>query len=398
MRLFSVSVIIIFETRRQSTEKVVVGMSGGVDSSVAAYLLKKEGYDVIGLTIKTWAEEGREEESANIFSDASKVCDTLGIPLVTVDSSELFKENVVDPFVREYAAGRTPNPCILCNPLVKWATLLSYAESYGAGFVATGHYAEIYRDSEGNVALKKSVFDRKDQTYALYRLSSDALRRTIFPLGKMDKENVRKIAEEIGIHVAAKKDSEEICFIPDNDHASFLKRQSQEGAFPKGDFVDCRGNVLGTHEGIGKYTIGQRKGLGIAYGHPLYVTEIRADKNQVVLGENEDLFRRTVYVESVVFSECFRDFEGSATGKIRYGQKPAPCKVRKCNDGMRSYSGGSFSGGERKCCGGFNEELLEVTFESPVRAVTPGQSLVLYQNDLVIGGGIISSKNLPDTE
>lgn len=348
---------------------VVVGMSGGVDSSVAAYLLKEQGYNVIGVTMQIWQDEGDHGENSccglTAVDDARRVADTIGIPHYVMNFREEFKEKVIDYFTREYLAGRTPNPCNACNRHIKWEALLSRARSIGADYIATGHYARIDRLSNGRYAIAKSVTDAKDQSYALYNLTQDQLSHTLMPCGDYTKPEIREIAERIGIPVAHKADSQEICFIPDDNHARFIE-ETTGIVSPKGNFVDKAGNILGTHEGITKYTIGQRKGLGIAMGHPVFVCDIRPETNEVVIGENEDIFRTTLIANDINYMGYDSLSDIDCIGKIRYSHKGDECHVKELGDGR-----------------------IEVTFANPVRAITPGQSLVLYDNDHVIGGGTI---------
>lgn len=356
-------------------EKVVVGMSGGVDSSVAAYLLKKQGYDVIGVTMQIWQDEDREqleEEGGccgfSAVDDARRVAEKIGIDYYVLNFKRDFKKYVIDYFIGEYLQARTPNPCIACNRYVKWESLLTKALTIGADYIATGHYARIVTHPEtGRRTLRVANTDTKDQTYALYNLTQEQLRRTLMPIGDYDKENVRKIAEEIGLVVADKPDSQDICFVPDGDYAKFI-RENTDIKIPQGNFVDYEGKVYGKHKGIFGYTIGQRKGLGIAFGKPMYVCELRRDTNEVVVGENERLFKRNVLMKDFNYM-ALDDLKGEirAEGKLRYSQKRAKCMLRK-KDGF-----------------------VEAVFDEPQRAVTPGQAGVFYDGEYVIGGGVIVS-------
>ena len=266
-------------------KKVVIGMSGGVDSSVAAYLLKEQGYEVIGVNMDVW--QGEQE-------DARTVADSLGIKYAVYDYKKQFKREVVDYFVEEYMAGRTPNPCNMCNRRIKWDCLLNAAKDFGAEYIATGHYARIDKLSNGRYAICNSVTATKDQTYALCNLTQEQLAHTLMPIGEYEKDKVREIAKEIGIHIADKADSQDICFIPDGDYAAFISENIDKD-IESGDFVDKTGKKLGTHKGIIHYTIGQRKGLNLPMGHPVFVTEIRPDTNEVVIGENEDILKKVNY-------------------------------------------------------------------------------------------------------
>lgn len=352
---------------------VVVGMSGGVDSSVAAYLLKKQGYDVIGVTMQIWQEEDActlEHEGGccglSAVEDARRVANQLGIPYYVMNFRKEFQENVIDYFVKEYRQGRTPNPCIACNRYVKWESMLHKSLAIGADYIATGHYAKIERLENGRYALRRSVSVRKDQTYALYNLTQEQLSRTLFPVGDYEKEKIREIAERENLLVAHKPDSQDICFVPDGDYASFV--ETETGVKEKeGNFVDLEGNVLGIHKGIGHYTIGQRKGLGIAFGEPVFVVQIRPDTNEVVLGKGSDVF--TDHLEACKIN-CM------AVDHFEEGQEVI-AKIR--------YS----HGGARAIITGVGKDSLSLSFPEPVRAVTPGQALVLYDEQYVLGGGTI---------
>lgn len=355
-------------------KKVVVGMSGGVDSSVAAYLLKEEGYQVIGVTMQIWQDQPQEsaaEEGGccglSAVDDARRVAQYLEIPYYVMNFKEEFRKNVIDYFVQEYLHGRTPNPCIACNRYVKWEALLHRALSIGADYIATGHYAQVVRLPEGRWTLKVSATAAKDQTYALYNLTQEQLAHTLMPVGRYTKEQIRKIAEDIGLPVASKPDSQEICFIPDHDYASFIEQYSGK-AVPQGNFVDTEGRVLGQHKGITHYTIGQRRGLGLALGRRIFVKEIRPETNEVVIGEGEDVFADSLVCGEVNWmgAEPLKEGEMEVLAKIRYSHKGAPCILRPAGEGK-----------------------ISCTFKEPVRAVTPGQAVVFYRNDLVLGGGTI---------
>lgn len=358
---------------KQQRPKVVVGMSGGVDSSVAAYLLKEQGYEVIGMTMQIWQKDAPEDHDGgccglSAVDDARRVCQKLEIPHYVMNFRDDFKKDVIDYFVAEYQEGRTPNPCIACNRYVKWESMLQKALQIGADYIATGHYARIVKDEiTGRYTLKQSKTLAKDQTYALYNLTQYQLAHTLMPLGDYTKEEIRAIAKEIGLAVATKPDSQEICFVPDKDYARYIEETTGKKAL-KGKFITKEGTVLGEHKGIIHYTIGQRKGLGIAYGKPLFVSKIDAKTNTVVLGDNEDIFTHTVYAKTLNFMP-FESFEGkkSVLAKIRYSHLAAPCTIELVE-----------------------EDLLKCVFEKAQRAITPGQALVIYNLDLeVIGGGTI---------
>ena len=352
-------------------KKVAVGMSGGVDSSVAAYLLKEQGYDVIGVTMQIWQDEDPLAQAENggccglsAVDDARRVADRLGIPYYVLNFKREFKENVIDYFMDEYMHARTPNPCIACNRYVKWEALLNRARELGCDYIATGHYARVVQLDNGRYALKKSATDRKDQTYALYNLTQEQLAHTLMPVGEYEKEQIREIAAKIGLLIANKPDSQEICFIPDNDYAGYIERESGK-TFPKGNFVDLEGNILGTHKGIIHYTIGQRKGLGLSMGSPVFVVDIRLETNEVVIGSNLDTFHDSLYAGKVnLMSVDALEGEREVVAKIRYSHKGAPCRIRMV-------------------------DTVLCKFKEPVRAITPGQAVVFYDGDIVLGGAVI---------
>lgn len=353
------------------TKKVVIGMSGGVDSSVAAYLLKKKGYDVIGVTMQVWQDDEYYKEmesgccSLTAVDDARMVAYDIGIPYYVMDFKHVFKKNVIDYFIREYMSGRTPNPCIACNKFIKFDELLKKAIDIGADYIATGHYATVDRINSRYV-LRKSKDEKKDQTYALYGLNQFQLAHTLMPCGEYKKSEIREIAKKIGLAVHDKRDSEEICFIPDNDHGSYINRQLK-GRIKTGNFVDKYGNVLGRHRGIVYYTIGQRKGLGISFGTPMYVIDINPFKNEVVLGSNEDLFKDEFVVKDINFMPFeILNKNLDVQCKIRYSAKPQEALISPYKNGR-----------------------VKVKFKDLQRAITRGQSAVFYQKDIMIGGGTI---------
>lgn len=357
-----------------SKAKVVVGMSGGVDSSVAAWLLKEQGYDVIGVTMQIWQDEDNVTQEENggccglsAVDDARRVAWDLGIPYYVMNFKEEFKSQVIDYFVEEYQRGRTPNPCIACNRYVKWESLLKRSLDIGADYIATGHYAQIDQLPNGRYALKKSVTAAKDQTYALYNLTQDQLACTLMPVGAYSKDQIRAIADQINLNVAHKPDSQEICFIPDHDYAGFIEESAGERA-PEGNFVDLDGQVIGRHKGITHYTVGQRKGLNLSLGYPVFVVEIRPETNEVVIGTGEDVYSDTLRAGHLNWMavDGLHGEEMEVMAKIRYSHKGAPCTIKEVEDGV-----------------------VECRFAEPQRAITPGQAVVFYQGEYVIGGGTI---------
>ncbi|MCI8606691.1 MAG: tRNA 2-thiouridine(34) synthase MnmA [Hungatella sp.] len=359
------------ENRRK---KVVVGMSGGVDSSVAAWLLKEQGYDVIGVTMQIWQDEERTVQEENggccglgAVEDARKAAWQLGIPHYVMNFKKEFGDHVISYFVDEYVRGRTPNPCIACNRHVKWEALLKRSLDIGADYLATGHYARVERLAGGRYALRKSQAVSKDQTYALYALTQEQLARTLMPAGRYSKEEIRQMAEKIGLDVAKKPDSQEICFIPDHDYAGYIKEHCKR-ELPQGNFVDRNGNVLGQHKGITHYTVGQRKGLNLSMGRPVFVVEIRKETNEVVIGDEKDVFSDSLTCSDLNWMAV--DGLGGGTmevmAKIRYSHRGAPCVIRDLGDGR-----------------------VECRFREPQRAVTPGQAVVFYDGEYVVGGGVI---------
>lgn len=357
-----------------SKKSVMLGMSGGVDSSVAAAILLENGYDVIGVTMQLWPDIEAETQladggccSVSAVDDARKVADSLHIPFYVMDFKEVFEENVVKYFVAEYLRGKTPNPCIVCNKQVKFGALLNKAISMGVDYVATGHYATTgYDENSGRYFLKKSATQAKDQTYVLYTLTQQQLSRVLMPVGNYSKDVVRQKAAELGLYVATKPDSQEICFVTDNDYGRFISENTNK-KIVRGNFIDTSGNVLGQHKGLIHYTIGQRKGLGIAFGKPMYVVGLDIQNNNVILGDNSEVFSDTLIAHHLNFISIDGLEEPMrVNAKIRYSAKEATATITPI-EGCR----------------------VRVDFDVPQRAITPGQSVVFYNDDTVVGGGII---------
>ncbi len=352
----------------------MLGMSGGVDSSVAAYLLKEQGYDVYGVTMQIWPDKDECEViknggccSLSAVEDARRVANRLGISYYVLNFKDIFEKKVIDYFTDEYLHGRTPNPCIACNRYVKFEAMLDKAMSMGMDYVATGHYARVEYDSDrGRYLLKRSTFDRKDQSYALYNLNQEQLSKILFPLGDYPKEKIREIAREIGLAVADKPDSQEICFVPDNDYAKFIEERTGK-KLPEGDFIDENGKKIGTHKGIIHYTIGQRKGLGQTFGKPMFVTKIDPKHNTVTLGEMGKQYKKFITAKNPNFISDENLYEPTyLMCKTRYSAKPERARVMQVD-----------------------ENTVTAEFESIRSAAAPGQAIVFYDGDIVVGGATI---------
>lgn len=354
-------------------QRVVVGMSGGVDSSATAALLLEQGYDVIGVTLKLWPQDcaSRAEDKCcgpQAVMDARSVCARLGIPFYLVDEAEEFQQRVIQYFADEYRAGRTPNPCVMCNQHLKFGSLLRRADQLGAQWIATGHFARLERDATtGRVQLLKGRDPRKDQSYFLFSLGQAQLARAMFPLGEKTKADTREVARHCGLRTADKEESMEICFVPDNDYGRFLE-QSKLAVQHEGDIVDTSGRVVGRHRGIEFYTVGQRRGLGVAAGRPLYVVGLDAERNRVIVGDEAALETGACRVTSTSWIAWdVPPAEIRCTAKIRHAHPGVAVTVKPGPGGT-----------------------AEVLFEQPARAVTPGQACVFYDGDRVLGGGWIS--------
>jgi tRNA-specific 2-thiouridylase len=358
--------------------RVLVAMSGGIDSSLAAVLLHEEGYEVIGMTMKTWdyaSSGGSKKEtgccSLDSINDARDVAVGLGFPHYILDIREEFGDYVINHFTGEYLEGRTPNPCVLCNTHIKWDALLRRADKLGCEFIATGHYANI-REEAGRYVISKGLDENKDQSYALWGISQQSLSRTVFPLGHLRKTEIREMAAERGfMALVNKSESYEICFVPDNDYRGFLKRRvpELEAQVAGGEFVLEDGTVVGQHEGYPFYTIGQRKGLGVALGFPVFVTEIQKEKNRVVLGRDHELTRDGMWVSKLNMVK-YADLVGKPTQtvtKVRYKHPGTPALIEQTPDGR-----------------------MQVLFQEGVNAIAPGQAAVFYEGNDVIGGGWIT--------
>ena len=340
-------------------KKVLIAMSGGVDSSAAAVCLKESGYDCLGATMLM------QDAGENGIADARAVADALGMDFSVLDVREIFKKEVMDAFVSSYLRGETPNPCIVCNKKLKFGLFADYARELGADYIATGHYARVEKQGD-RYLLKKGLDGRKDQSYVLYNMTQDILSRLLLPLGAMSKAEVRERAIEAALKNAEKKESQDICFVPDGDYVGFIERMLGEGV-PEGDFVLCDGTVMGRHKGIVRYTIGQHKKLGLGIHTPLYVLEKDAENNRIILGSNEDLFTTTLEAKELNWIACDAiDGPVRVAAKIRYKHIEQPATVEMVG-----------------------EDRAKITFDAPQRAATPGQAVVFYDGDTVVGGGTV---------
>ena len=354
-------------------KKALIAMSGGVDSSVAAYLMQQRGFDCTGITLKLYDSENEHDPgektccSLDDIEDARSVCRRLGIPHFVYNFKDSFSENVIARFIRAYETGCTPNPCIDCNRYIKFEKLIRRAEELDFDCVVTGHYARVeYDEGSGRWLLKKAVDLSKDQSYVLYSLTQRQLERIAFPLGEMTKDITRELAEKTGFVNARKHDSQDICFVPDGDYARFIEEYTGK-AYPNGDFVDESGNVLGEHKGIIRYTVGQRKGLGLALPHPMYVKEKNLAENKVVLCDNEALFSKELLAEDLNLISVEKITEPMRVkARVRYNQKEQPATVYAVDD-----------------------NTIRVVFDEPQRAIAKGQAVVLYQGEYVLGGATI---------
>lgn len=355
------------------TKKALVAMSGGVDSSVAAYLTKEMGYDATGITLKLFDNEDIDEKkdkaccSLDDIDDARNVCRYIGIPYYVYNFKDSFKENVIDRFISAYENGTTPNPCIDCNRYIKFEKLIRRAEELEFDKVVTGHYSIIEYDRNADrFLLKKSVDLSKDQSYVLYSLTQKQLSKTLLPLGNLTKSYVREIAESLNLINADKQDSQDICFVLDGDYAKFIEQYTGR-TYPNGDFVDESGNILGEHKGIIRYTIGQRKGLGLALPCPMYVKEKNLAENKVILCENHRLFSKELYASDINLISCDRiDKSMRVKARVRYNQPEQPATVEQTDN-----------------------NTLHIVFDEPQRAISKGQAVVLYDDEYVVGGGTI---------
>ena len=374
---------VIKEMRQEKSKKVLLGMSGGVDSSVAAILLQNQGYEVVGATMVLW-----NNPNSNTVEDAKKVCDKLGIEHIVIHCEDEFQNRVIDDFICCYECAKTPNPCVECNKYLKFGVFFEKAQELGCDYIATGHYAKIeWSEKYGQYVLKKADAEAKDQSYFLYGIKPEALEKVLFPLANYtDKTEIRKLAEEYDLPVAQKKDSQEVCFIPDNDYVKFL--EGRKSNTKTGNIVLQDGTILGQHKGLIYYTVGQRKGLGIAYKEPLYVLKLDKNKNEVVVGNENQLYAKTLQADELNFLIKNIDLSKpiEVMAKIRYRSKPAKAVMRVELEKMQDIQNNE----QENINSAQLQMTVELTFEEPQRAITPGQSVVFYiDDDIVLGGGKI---------
>jgi len=350
--------------------RVIVGLSGGVDSAAAAYLMKAAGYEVIGATLRTWVNpDGRDSRCCEI-DDARQTADILGIPYYVINCIADFKREITGPFISEYINGRTPDPCVICNSQIKWTCLLRAADRLGAAYVATGHYARIVRTDSGRFTVMRAAHSEKDQTYMLYRLTQEQLARTIMPLGELTKAEVRRLAKQVGLPVYDKPDSQEICFVTEGSHADFIEEHYGSELPPEGDITDLSGKVIGRHKGIYHYTVGQRRGIGVSTGHPVYVKEIDKIGNKLILGDEPSLYSEEIICRDICYMSqpklsCGASINGYV--KIRYHHKAVSARAEMLPEGR-----------------------LRIIFDEPVRAAAKGQSAVMYDSQgRILCGGVI---------
>ncbi|AYF54718.1 tRNA 2-thiouridine(34) synthase MnmA [Clostridium botulinum C] len=340
------------------SKKVAIGLSGGVDSSVAAYLLKEKGYDLIGITMKV--------SDVDVSEDAAKIAQKLDIPYHILDLRDEFKNHVIDNFAEEYLQGRTPNPCAMCNKYIKFGVLLQKAKELGADYIATGHYARV-EEHNGRYLVLNAKDDKKDQTYMFYSLTQDVLKHILMPCGEYTKVQIREIARNLDLEVHDKKESMDICFIPDNDHGKYIQSLECKDRIKPGNFVDKQGNILGKHKGLIYYTIGQRKGLGLSLGKPGFVVDIIPERNEVVVGDESEIFNSGLIAKDINFIP-FDSLENpmEVEAKIRYSTTKSKATIIP-----------------------FEEGKVKVVFEDKQRAITKGQRVVFYIQDMLVGGGTI---------